>query len=239
MYMDNLTKKALLGLLVALGCWAGTAEAQRARYKPQVHQLELQLAGTEAFSGREGLTAFADLPLAAHVLQGVRYQYAHSLPTAFRIGFSQTRSTWGSAEGPGTYTSYEAELREMGIQLGYLRRKHIGASQLYLGTELEAGRSQINESGQAGGGTTLFANGYQYQFLGAQALAGMRYFFSPTLSLGLEANIGYRRYQLQETGSEILPFLFFDENTLRLGLSASAAVHFVPLKKRCSCPKPR
>lgn len=237
--MDNLTKKALVGLLVAVGCWAGTAEAQRARYKPQVHQLELQLAGAETFSGREGLTAFADLPLAAHVLQGIRYQYAHSLPTAFRIGFTQTRSTWGSIEGPGTYTGYEAQLRELGLQAGYLRRKHIGASQLYLGAEVEAGSSQITESGQTAGGAAQFANGYQYQFAGAQALAGVRYFFSPTLSLGLEANLGYRNYRLRQAGSETLPFLFFDENTLRLGLNASAAVHFVPLKKRCSCPKPR
>lgn len=213
-------------------------QAQRARYKPQAHQIELRAVGIDWLSGHNGFEAFAGQPMTFSGVNGLRYQYSYSLTDAFRFGATYTPSSWEatSAEIPGV-NAYQADITQTDLQLGYVRRYHTGPLQIYGGADLRGGMSNLLETGESDAG--MYSNEYQVLHYGVDGVFGVRTFLSPYFSVAVEATATYLRYQPEEAFVPELPYQFFGEETFGAGLSAHVAFHFVEMKKRCKCPKGR
>ncbi|MDP5168914.1 MAG: hypothetical protein NWR72_01610 [Bacteroidia bacterium] len=234
--LKSTRKITLLCLLLIL---AGmNVHAQRAKYKPQVHQIELQALGADWMSGRNGLTSSFNTPIQLSAVNGIRYQYAHSLANAFRLGFSYNPSEWaGNPVATPGVTNYTAALQQAELRLGYVRRFHTGAIQLYGGADLVGGSGSLAETGTTDAGNYL--SEYRFRNYGAAGFAGIRRFVSPYLSVALEAHATYLRFDTPEGNVAALPYSFLGEESFGIGATAFLAFHFVELKKRCSCPKVR
>ncbi len=222
-------------LIMALG--SHSSLGQRARYKPQTHQIELRAAGLDWMSGHQQFDVLGNTPLVFSGVNGIRYQYNRSLANAFRLGATYTPSTWTASEPIGGFSAYTADLVTTDLHLGYVRRYHIGPLQWYAGADLRGGMSSLNENGEQING--MYDNKYEVLHYGLSAVAGLRTYLNPYVSFSLEANATYLRHQPQVAVVSELPYQIFGEQTFHSGISAWLAFHFVPLKKRCTCPKVR
>ncbi len=212
-------------------------QAQRARYKPQAHQVELRVVGLDWLSGHNGFEAFAGQPMTLSGVNGLRYQYSYSLTDAFRFGATYTPSTWNSNSPVVGVSDYQVDIAQTDLQLGYMRRYHTGPYQIYGGADLRGGMSNLLETGESDAG--MYSNEYQALHYGVDAVFGVRTFLSPYLSVAVEATATYLQYRPDEAFVPELPYQFFGEETFGAGLSAHVAFHFVEMKKRCKCPKGR
>lgn len=212
-------------------------QAQRARYKPQAHQLELRVVGIDWLSGHNEFEAFAGQPMTLSGVNGLRYQYSYSLTDAFRLGATYTPSSWNATTAVAGISNYQADITQTDLQLGYMRRYHHGPFQMYGGADLRGGMSNLLETGESDNG--MYANEYQVLHYGLAGVFGVRTFLSPYLSIAVEATATYLQYRPDANVAAELPYQFFGEETFGAGLSAHVAFHFVEMKKRCSCPKGR
>ncbi len=234
-----INRRTLEGVIFLLLAMIPTLlSAQRAAFEPKVHQLEIRAAGAEWLAGHANFQSSIAAPVALTGANGLRYQYAYSLRDAFRLGVSYHPSTWTAAEIPDAgISAYEAQIRGLDLQLGYVRRYHTGPFQLYTGADLRGVRQTLAENGQRGGAD--WAQNYDVWSYGVQGVAGVRRFVTPFLSIALEANAGLLVHQASNGTSEPLSYEFYGDQSFSAGLSAFATVHFVKLKKRCTCPKGR
>lgn len=212
-------------------------QAQRARYKPQTHQIELRVVGIDWLGGHNGFEAFAGQPMTLSAVNGLRYQYSYSLTDAFRFGATYTPSSWNATSPVAGISNYQADITQTDLQLGYVRRYHNGPFQIYGGADLRGGMSNLLETGESDNG--MYAIDYQVLHYGLAGVFGVRTYLSPYLSIAVEATATYLRYQPDADIATELPYQFFGEETVGAGLSAHVAFHFVELKKRCKCPKGR
>lgn len=233
--MMAISRMLILCLLIVGG---QVVQAQRARYKPQTHQIELRLGGLDALAVHPEFESFAGMPVAATAVNGLRYTYAYSLTDAFRLGLTYSPVSWTADEPVSNFLSYSNRIQTFGAQLGYMRRYHTGPFQLYGGVDLRAGQSMIDENGSTV--NSIYAREYRSNHYGGSGILGVRTFLSPYLSFAIEANATYLRQRPVQM--EQLPepsYLFFGEETFSGGIAAYVSFHFVPMKKRCQCPKVR
>lgn len=223
--------------LLLIGVGMNGLLAQRARYKPQAHQVELRVAGLDWLGGHSEFEAFAGQPMTLTAVNGLRYQYSYSLTDAFRFGATYTPATWSAPEAIAGVSQYQADIRQTDLQLGYVRRYHNGPFQIYGGADLRGGMSNLLETGETDSG--MYSTEYQVLHYGLDGVVGVRTFLSPYVSVAVEATATYLRYQPDETVAAELPVDFFGEESFGAGISAHLAFHFIKMKKRCSCPKVR
>ena len=227
----------VLTILLVMVALPASLQAQRARYKPQTHQIELKVAGADWLAGYSSFESFAGMPVTASVVNGLRYQYAYSLQDAFRLGATYTPASWQATEPVAGFSAYSNDLTQTDIQLGYVRRYPTGPLQLYAGTDLRGGVTQMSETGEQSTGP--YQADYSVVHYGLDGVAGVRTFLSPYLSFAVEANATYLRFQPQVDTPSELSYQFFGESAFSTGISAYLSLHFVELKKRCQCPKVR
>lgn len=224
--------------LFLVGIGMSGLQAQRARYKPQAHQIEIRMAGLDALAGYSEFESFAGMPVAATVVNGLRYTYSYSLTDAFRAGVTYSPTSWTATEPVSNLLSYSNRIQTFDAQLGYIRRYHTGPFQLYGGVDLRAGQSMIDENGSTV--NSIYARDYRSNHYGGSGILGVRTFLSPYLSFAIEANATYLRHSpIQQDQLPEPSYLFFAEETFSGGIAAYLSFHFVPMKKRCSCPKVR
>lgn len=202
--------------------------AQRAAYKPQVHQLELVVASANRVSeigSNYANNAFAG----ANYLNGFRYTYHHALSHGFRAGIVRRSSDFDFPDGFGTLNEYSATKEDWDFSLGYIYKYHIAATQWYLGADVLYSTHSVAETSIV----PQFPSRYSYSSYGVQAVAGMRVFFSTNFSAALELNAYYQAFP-NNFGVEN-PLLQESESGIK-GLF-TLSYHFVKMKKRCTCPK--
>ncbi|TAE47913.1 MAG: hypothetical protein EAZ89_16525 [Bacteroidetes bacterium] len=215
------------------------AWAQRARYKPQVHELRLSGVTVQASPSYTGNYS----PLAAAALtplSSLRYVYHRSISDGFRLGLDR-RSASFALSGLERFATYEADKKDWSIRLGYERKWVRGAGRAYLGADLVGMSSRVRDQGEIllnGGGTGSYAGSYVSRGLGASAVAGYHYFLSPYVSLGTELNVfALGKRNVVAALAEPAPFYLFDAYETGVELSVFAALHLVKMKKRCTCPR--
>lgn len=234
---ERMNWKSLVLLSLSLGL-ISYSYAQRARYQPQTHQVELQVAGADYFPGLQGYQLAFNGPFRSNAINGLRYTYAYSLSDAFRVGAMYFGpGTWQTTTPPAGLNSYQATVSQWDFQLGYLRRLHTGALQWYAGADLRLSLGDLLETADRNG--SPFDNGYQFVNYGLDGVLGYRRFIGPYLSAGLEAQAAYLLHQPQDGSPAELATPFFGEQIFTVGLQANISFHFVKLKKRCTCPKIR
>ncbi|MEM6263562.1 MAG: outer membrane beta-barrel protein [Bacteroidota bacterium] len=213
-------------LLVLIASFSiNEAYAQRPRYRPQVHELNLQLGSlhlSEDLNENEGGNSL----LGTNIFNGLRYRYHIDIRQALRIGaFSRTQQ-FESAQGS---TPYEANDRAYEVRIGYERKHHMRKWQVYGGIDLLLQQNQREEtfSSDPNRDFSLLRGGGAF-FLGA------RYFTSTNWSFVLESD-------LQVLGGLGEVPQNFSLNTPALAthlLTFSVAYHFKRMKKNCTCGKP-
>jgi hypothetical protein len=221
----------LIGLLLA----SLPLTAQRARFKPQTHELALQLGSaqiipTEA-TGTRLLPAGGSeevLQIGTQLINGGRYTYHHSLSDGFRLGVVNRRATFYSSLN-------EIQKTDWDIRLGYMRKKHSGPNQIFFG--IDAMLTQQEQAYQSAAGVAV-AN-VNAQSAGVAPFVGYRYFFAQFISLGLEAEVYGLRVFSRTGGSEAFPADFLQQGEIGFQTSALLSFHFGKMKKRCTCPKVR
>ncbi|MCI4667980.1 MAG: hypothetical protein MRZ79_07450 [Bacteroidia bacterium] len=209
------------------------AQAQRAKYKPQSHELSLQLGSVDAvfpFLGRGDYQG--SLPFSAQAVNGFRYTYHYSLTDGFRLNYYNRKANL-QEEG----TDLVATRVERQLQLGYERKYHNGPHQISFGPELffNYGETQNLEAPNGP------INAFNFQSLGAAFALGYSYFINTKLSMGIEGNLYYQRpnYTSGVTNQNELPAYAFQQNIGGITAGIWLNYHFVKMKKRCTCPKKR
>ncbi|MEM7657549.1 MAG: hypothetical protein AAF399_15555 [Bacteroidota bacterium] len=225
--------RLFLAVLI-LGCFSSELLAQRARYKPQTHELSLNMGSAQVIPSE--IKGFQDLgagvtpsvlQVGGQILNGGRYTYHHSLSNGFRLGVLRRKATF--------YQGNEIEKTDWDIRLGYIRKKHYGPVQVFAGIDAQVTQQEQRYLSLAG---TEIAQ-VQAEGLGIAPLVGFRYFFSPYLSISAEAEV-YGLGILRRTGeSEALQTNLLRRGEIGIQTHALLSFHFVKMKKRCTCPKVR
>ncbi|MEO1449116.1 MAG: hypothetical protein AAFV07_06280 [Bacteroidota bacterium] len=226
-------KKCLLYILLSL--ITGSLWAQRARYKPQTFEIGLQVGMADFIPGLQ--LNYQSLPTLA-VANGLAVSYHLSLENAVRVKAMRYRQDWlddrlednGIAFGLGRQTTWRA-------QLGYYRKFHTGPLQLYVGGDLIFATQQYTNLSTA---TSGFFDS-EFLTMGIAPEAGVKLFFSPYLSAGAEIQAQLRLLDTRDNNAQenrINPYYATSPpNILGLNANVSLNFHFVPLKKKCTCPR--
>lgn len=228
----QINKKAICLLILVIAA-VFTTQAQRPRFRPQVHELGLQIGSMHAAFEVEGLqTTWAN---------GLRYSYHIDKSKALRAGLFYRRGVFSN---PNSISSdlypFTAEQNAFELRLGYMVKYHIYRLQLYAGIDAIGRYTRMDESFVRGLG---FAPNKQNFFgLGASALVGAQMFANKHVSLGVEADvyaiIQNRRESDPSNPNPPLPGLFIDREMGSNMVSVYLAFHFKRLKKSCTCGKP-
>ena len=221
----------LFGVLFT--AWSSEASAQRARYKPQTHELSLQLASTHGIPG-ETMDTDGGYPFGAEFVSGLQYTYHYSLSDGFRLGVQRRNGTFSemtSADEPITL-----EKQNWDVNLGYERKIHFGPAQFYGGADLQFSRQNLEyRFGQNTADPSIGTVGSNH--VGISGFGGIGYFFSPYLSLSAEAKVGYLSQVSEDNSKGELPVPFLENGEIFAQASVSLNIHLVKMKKRCTCPK--
>jgi hypothetical protein len=228
---------SITGLFLLVFLAPQSSSAQRFAFKPQVHQLELQLGSVNsipAVSSEYG----SDLPFSTDFVNGGRYTYHYSLTHGFRVGAFRRTSAFSSTE-IDQFSQYQADKQDIDITLGYMYKHHINATQLFAGVDLRYSMGNLDETGTEfnGPAPANYQFAYDYQTYGLGGFFGLRYFVSQNLSLALEGNITYATLAADGiSSSDPTRFSLLPENVIDFSAGATVSFHFVRMKKRCTCP---
>ena len=222
-------------LCMGLVLFSTQLQAQRALYKPQVHQIGIQLGAINQIPSLSNQYTSA-VPLSVNLANGIRYTYHYSISDGFRAGLFMRNGDFSYPEGVDRFDTYDAKKRDFDIHLGYIRKYHSRAHQVFAGADLIYSFGKIEENGMLS--QQNYSGNYSYANYGASLLAGYSYFFSKHISMSFELE-GY--YTKTQHGRSILPdpgqFYILPTQELGFTSSISLSYHFVKMKKRCTCPK--
>jgi hypothetical protein len=210
------------------------SQAQRPRYRPQVHELGVQLY--TANLPQDDRAFYDESPLLNHnPLNGFRYKYHINLRNAFRLGASYRANRYASSP-LGNLPAYEARWRAGEISLGVERKLHLRKVQLFAALDGLLSYGGIRQS-QAD--STLSSS--RLTTYGARISAGFRYFFSPYASLTVENGFYLMQSSLPDPAPNAdlapPPVMTGQESGFNL-LSVSFSVHFKRMPKNCTCGRP-
>lgn len=232
--------KNFLVLLIISLLFSVQLQAQRAYYKPQAHQVEVQLVGAN-FIPALGNIYDSPVPFSTNFGNMVRYTYHYSLSHGFRFGAGYRTANF--ADETGNYIpviEYEAQKRDLDFGLGYIYKHHRGIVQYFVGADLRYSRSQIQQSGISGitPAGVPFSETFPSNNAGISGTLGYRMFLNTYVSLALEVNPYYMVTHLGESGpSETRTYEPTPEHEAGINTGLTLSVHFVKMKKRCTCPK--
>lgn len=222
--------------LIVVVAFVHTASAQKSLYKPQTHQIDLQLAGANYIPSLGDLYP-SPLPFSGNVVNGLRYTYHYSLTHGFRGGIGYRTANFVDESGTITgLTSYEGQKRDLDISVGYIYKYHKYAAQFFAGADLRFTPGKISESGFTPG-SAVYNNSYRYNNYGASGFGGIRYFFNTYVSTAIEANAYYLMVNHADSGSGEPYFQLTPDNEAGVNLALSLSIHLVKMKKRCTCPR--
>ena len=222
------------GLFLSIICSPLLSLGQRFAFKPQVHQLELQLGSIHSTPAYSDFYE-SEMPIAANYLNGGRYTYHYSLTHGFRVGVFRRTTSFFKMDYD-QYSEYRGEKRDLDFTLGYIYKYHINAVQLFAGLDLRYSNGKLDER------ESIIAFGEpvtSYQTYGAGGFAGIRFFLSQGLSFALEGNATYSSLSDPYISTDIsgIGALPYRDNLLDLSAAATLSFHFVNMKKRCTCPR--
>ena len=221
--------------LLGLMAFSLTATAQRALYKPQIHEISL-VGGLGMYNNAyEGLYT-TGAPYAFFPQAGLQYTYHYSISDGFRFGLDYRNVATQREIGTGGSGLFEpVNYRGAFFNAGYERKYHAGASQLYGGADLmlyagEVVGPAVLQTFNLEGSVSTFA-------WGGRALAGYRLFLSPYVSVALEGNLFYLSHNYStnviEEIDNTLPV--FPETEIGVMAKVRISYHFKKMKKRCTC----
>ena len=101
----------------------GDVIAQRAAFKPQVHELSLQVGSVNSIPSLSD-NYESGAPLSLHPLNGIRYTYHYSLSDGFRVGAFRRKASFDFPEGFNQFQSYQADKTDWDVHLGYKPPMH-------------------------------------------------------------------------------------------------------------------
>ena len=231
--MRNLIGFSLILLILSSG---NVLFAQRALYKPQTHEVGLQLG---AINFIPTLSNYYDpLPVTLVPLSGLAYTYHHSISDGFRLRFMRKNGKYLlSPDNP----DFNADRNDWDIRLGYMRKYHKGAGQFYAGGEAIYRMGKLYEY-QVGTERPDQATD-EFSHMGGAIFAGYRHFFNTHLSASFELGGYYTRtiepYPTRGPNDDRTYVFWMKNGEFGLDGSISLNFHFVKMKKRCTCPKVR
>ncbi|MEM8887386.1 MAG: hypothetical protein AAGD28_05325 [Bacteroidota bacterium] len=228
-----------VGLFSILILSLGNLSAQRAAFKPQIHELSLQLGSINSIptlsDGYENGASFS-----LHPLNGVRYTYHYSISDGFRVGAFRRNASFAYPDGFQQLDNYTAEKTDWDFHLGYKRMYHMGQSQIYGGADLIYSSGKVEAVAMSNGGNIPAS--YSYNNIGASAFFGYSFFFNTHLSLTFEGEAYFTGIQNQSplsNSQEPVSTFLLNDNEIGLNASVYLNFHLVKMKKRCTCPKVR
>jgi hypothetical protein len=225
-------------LLLCLCALSGVpaAYAQRAFYVPMKYELVIAPISGNSLRAAHLANKPPTAPYSYQFTQGVRAKYRLNAWQAIRgsIGFHREFAT-SDYKGAGDQSSHlQSVLNGLDIRLGmddmlYYR----GRMQLYGGGDVVL-RSMSSTTQRVGPlvdiwGTPTTA----YTTYGVAGVLGLRYFISKNASISLENNILYQ-FAPEKAAKEGVAQRTWQTDIL----NASLSVHWVKMKKKCTCKKP-
>lgn len=230
--------KSSISLLLLGFCFVFSQNlfAQKPYFTPQVHEIHLQ--GISANHILDLNELYPDQAFSLHALQGLRYTYHLTLQDGFRFSVARRNAEFEDTDGSefSSLESYQAEKTNWDLRLGYERKAHFQALQLYAGAALAYSTYRVQDQGITTNSTAVQADYNGNQF-GASVFGGVRLFLQKYLSLALEGEFYYQK--LSETGLPERNFHLLEDHEKGFNLSAGISLHFVKMPKRCACPKVR
>lgn len=218
--------------MLFLGC-LNMLQAQRPRFRPQVHEFAIQL-GSMQYIPETGTSNFTPL-------NGLRYAYHIDQKQALRIGaFFRNSDFVNPPNISERYQPFIANQKSAEMRLGYMLKHHIYRLQLYAGFEAILRYAWIDE--QFNQDVTGAPNKTNMLGYGASAFVGARMFANKHLSLGVEADIyaAFQERRENDPSIAILPHegLFMKREIGANIVSVYLAYHFKRMRKSCTCGKP-
>lgn len=219
----------IVGLLIC----STTAWAQRPRFRPQVHEISLQLGSLTLIPE----TATQHLS----PVNGLRYAYNFNQKSAFRAGIFYRNSSFDQPINiPTEYENFTAEKLDLEFRAGMMWKYHIYRLQLYAGLEgvLRYTDLQSNFNTDSPGMT----NAPTYLSYGISGLVGARMFANTHVSMGIEADVYALWHDRRDLSRipEIEPHagLFLQREIGFQAVSVYLSYHFKRIRKSCTCGKP-
>ncbi|MEO0896647.1 MAG: hypothetical protein AAFY71_09635 [Bacteroidota bacterium] len=209
--------------------------AQRALYKPQQHEISVQLAGAEHIFPFNQLNLYQEqVPIQAYVARGLSYTYHYSLKDGFRVAAFYKDASY--FRFPNIFIS-DVQRLDWQFQLGYERKYHSGPHQFSIGPDLMYSRGNT-ELGIETGGAMPFTTTHTHQTIGIGLVGAYNYFINTHFSLGASITL-YGQRAIYDDPSTFFDSYFETQNISGAYASIWANFHFVKMKKRCTCPKAR
>ncbi|MEM6802700.1 MAG: hypothetical protein AAF696_14925 [Bacteroidota bacterium] len=213
-------------------------QAQRAAFKPQIHELSLQLGAVNAIPALSDYYQNGSLA-SIHPFNGLRYTYHYSISDGFRIGAFRRNASFNYPGAFQPFESYTADKEDWDFHLGYKRMYHMGQSQIFGGADLIYSRGKVEAVATLNGNS--FPDAYSYSNLGASLFFGYSFFFNTHLSLTFETEAYFTTIQNRSAIDTPDPLQVYLLDDREAGFNASIYLnfHLVKMKKRCTCPKVR
>lgn len=218
----------------------GEMFAQRAAYKPQVHELSLQLGSVNSIPTLSDEYKSGS-PLSLHPLNGIRYTYHYSISDGFRVGAFRRKANFFSAEDElRQYQNINSDKVDWDFHLGYKRMYHMGSSQIFGGADLTYSLTRVDLTADALSGVAR-SDAYKHNGYGISGFMGYSYFFNTHLSLTFEGEVYYSKQSnlARVSSQEPIPITLNDQDEIGFNASVYLNFHLVKMKKRCTCPKGR
>jgi len=220
---------------------------QRQRFRPQVHEVGVQLYSMRAVPRYELAGGISGWAYAHNPLSGIRYKYHLDTETALRASLSYHRGDYSLPRlGPNPLWSpqFDANWMSVDLMLGIEREVNIKRVQLFAGIDAVIGRvsatEQITEAFQTVPILTSEVNTWN---VGLNGALGIRYFFNSYASFTLESNFTYllnNRSRGQFFLSEDIYFpyeLGKSQQIVASPVNVYFSYHFKKMKKHCKCPR--
>lgn len=210
-----------------------TSQAQRPRFRPQVHELGLQVGSLQRVLETEGTqTTWAN---------GLRYSYHIDKSKALRAGIFYRRGEFNNRPSISEiYQSFFGKQDAFELRMGYMFKYHIYRLQLYAAFEAIGRYTSLDETfNQDLNGA---ANKNTFWSMGGSLVAGAQMFANKHVSLGVETDFYalFHNRRQSSPGIAVLPHegLFIDNESGLNMVSVYITFHFKRLKKSCTCGKP-
>ena len=228
----QINKKAICFLGLTLGLML-SIQAQRPRFRPQVHEIGIQAGGVQTvFETTSNHTTWAN---------GLRYSYHIDKSKALRFGAffrnSQFNHTPSISE---RYQPFSAKQQSFELRAGYMLKYHIYRLQLYAAVDAIARYNMIDESFDQD--LTGAPNKENFWGAGGALVFGAQMFANKHVSLGVETDLYgiFQNRRQNDPTIAILPHegLFIDGESGWNMMSVYIAFHFKRMRKSCTCGKP-
>lgn len=194
--------------------------AQRPYYRPNVHEVDLQLAAGHWLPGDATLKNHKSLGISP--LNGLRYRYHFNKNSALRVGVFYRAQSFLLTDKSETGGSTLYNLRSLEGKIGYERKIDFRKYQLYGGIDAIIGqRNFIQKTQNTEISTPQF---------GAGGFVGIRRYMSENWSFAIENEFHF----LQNSNEKSLISAETGANFLQIMVS----YHFKRMHKSCACGKP-